>query len=180
MENESGDSLAPIPAENGSNVSSSGQEITQNGNTNSSPSTRRRSGFASPDYWTDERRKEKSEWAKQMVAEGRIGGARPGAGRPKKNKTVAEVVSETAQQKSDMIARKLMEMVNHKSPSVSLGAIDRIHTMEQAVQKNMRDDEKELLKLSGKSLDQKLQEVLEEHGVSYDYDLPTDQVEEDE
>lgn len=164
-----------------------GEEIvSSNGDSSpANPPARRLSGFADPAYWegTDPktglpRREAQRQLARKLHAEGRLGGRQPGAGRPR-TKTVAEVVSETAQQKSDVIARKLMEMVNHKSPSISLGAIDRIHTFEQAVQKNMRDDEKEILKLSGKSLDQALADVLSEHGVEYDYELPDSEIEED-
>lgn len=146
---------------------------------------RRRSGFGDPDWWNTidsetglTQREKKSIEAKRMVQEGRIGGARPGAGRPRKNKSVAEVVTEKAQEKADTIARELMSMVTHKSPSVKLGAIDRINKFEQDIEKNMRDDEKELRKLSGPSLDAALKEVLEEHtGVSYDVELSPEDVE---
>lgn len=151
------------------------------------PLPRRRSGFADPTWWDTigpqglTRREEKSLEAKRMVAEGRIGGARPGAGRPRKNKSVAEVVTEKAQEKANTIARELISMATtHNSPSVKLGAIDRINKFEQDLEKNMRDDEKELRKLSGKSLDQALAEVLAEHGVGYDYELPTEDIEDDE
>lgn len=169
----------------GSSAESAGENGSSNGNSPSPPPdsaaqvpARRLSGFADPAYWTPEKREAQRQMARKLHEEGRLGGRQPGAGRPR-TKTVAEVVSETAQQKSDVIARKLMEMVNHKSPSISLGAIDRIHTFEQAVQKNMRDDEKEILKLSGKSLDQALADVLSEHGVEYDYELSDSEIEED-
>lgn len=146
--------------------------------------TRRLSGFASPDYWDGidsetglTRREAKSLWAKKMNSEGRLGGRQPGAGRPRKV-SVAQVVTEKASEKADQIARELVSMATqHKSPSVKLGAIDRINKFEQDLEKNMRDDEKELRKLSGKSLDVALAEVLAEHGVGYDYDLPTEDVE---
>jgi hypothetical protein len=145
---------------------------------------RRLSGFASPDYWDGidsetglTRREAKSLWAKKMNSEGRFGGRQPGAGRPR-SKSVAEVVTEKASEKADQIARELVSMATqHKSPSVKLGAIDRINKFEQDLEKNMRDDEKELRKLSGKSLDEKLAELLQEHNVGYDIDLPPDQIE---
>lgn len=149
--------------------------------------SRRRSGFARKEWWDEvdpttglTNRENKSLEAKRMVQEGRIGGARPGAGRPRKNKSVAEVVTEKASEKADTIARELMSMVTHKSPSVKLGAIDRINKFEQDLEKNMRDDEKELRKLSGKSLDAALAEVLAEHGVGYDIELSPEDVEDDE
>jgi|ERR1019366_1522138 hypothetical protein len=144
---------------------------------------RRLSGFADPRYWDEigpeglTRREEKSIWAKQMNKDGRLGGRQPGAGRPRKV-SVAQVVTEKASEKADQIARELISMATqHKSPSVKLGAIDRINKFEQDLEKNMRDDEKELRKLSGKSLDAALAEVLAEHGVGYDYDLPPEDVE---
>src|ERR1700722_10487474 len=151
------------------------------------PPQRRRSGFARKEWWDEvnpktglTNRENKSLEAKRMVEEGRIGGRQPGAGRPRKNKSVAEVVTEKAQEKADTIARELIDMATrHKSPSVKLGAIDRINKFEQDLEKNMRDDEKELRKLSGSSLDAALREVLEEHGVGYDYELPPEDVEED-
>lgn len=142
---------------------------------------RRRSGFADPNYWTPERREEKSQWAKKMVQEGRIGGARPGAGRPRKNKPVAEIVTEKASEKGERIASKLLDLaLNHKAPSVNLGAIDRLNKYEQDYEKNMRDDEKEIRKLSGKSLDDALKDVLAEHGIGYDYELPLEDIEEED
>lgn len=142
--------------------------------------SRRRSGFASPDYWTPERREEKRQWAKQMVAEGRIGGRQPGAGRPRKQ-SVAEVVAEKSAEKGDKIASKLLDLaLNHKAPSVNLGAIDRLNKYEQDYEKNMRDDEKELRKLSGKSLDEALKDVLAEHGIGYDYELSPEDIEDDD
>src|ERR1700722_2396926 len=147
---------------------------------------RRRSGFADPSWWDQPNkddpsitnREAKSLWAKDAVGRGLIGGARPGAGRPRKNKSVAEVVTEKSSEKAERIAAKLVDLaLNNRSPSINLGAIDRINKVEQDLEKNMRDDEKELRKLSGKSLDQALSDVLAEHGIGYDIDLPPDQVE---
>lgn len=162
---------------------------TENVNGDFSPAkSRRLSGFAAPGYYDEideetglTRREAKSLWAKKMYEEGRLGGRQPGAGRPKKNKSVAEVVTEKASEKADKIASELIQMATqHKSPSVKLGAIDRINKFEQDLEKNMRDDEKELRKLSGKSLDQALQEVLSEHGIGYDYDIPSEDIEEED
>lgn len=140
----------------------------------------RRSGFASPEFWTEERRQKQREWAKKAHEDGRFGGRQPGAGRPK-IKTVAQVISEEAQKDGTAIYRELKLMaLQHKSPAIKLGAIDRILNAEQTVQKNMRDDEKELLKLTGKSLDEKLIEVMEEHNLQGDIDIPEADVVEDE
>lgn len=136
------------------------------------------SGFASKEHWSPERRRAQSEWAKKAHEEGRFGGKQPGAGRPK-NKTVAEVIAEKAQNDGDMIYRELKAMVLNKSASVKLGAIDRILAAEQTVQKNMRDDEKEILKLSGKQLDSAINDALELLGANLpDVDLSPDDYEE--
>lgn len=148
------------------------------------PKQRARSGFSRPGYWDEPNkddptltnRQAKSIWAKNAAEEGLIGGARPGAGRPRKNKSVAEIVTENAD--GGTISRELNSMVKHKSPAIQLGAIDRINKFEQDLEKNMRDDEKELRKLTGPALDERLAEVLSEYGVGYDIDLPASDVEE--
>lgn len=163
-ENENGDGPDPLPA----------KSAEGNGGT----SSRRLSGFASKEYWTPERREAQKQLARKLYEEGRLGGRQPGAGRPK-TKTVSEVVSEKAQDKGEQIARKLLDIaLTNKAPSLNLSAIDRLIAYEQNYQKNMRDDEKEILKLSGKSLDDELARVLSEHGISYDYELSPDDVEE--
>lgn len=169
----------------------SGDNGTQNGNGDLSPANppgrRLRSGFGDPKWWdqVDEEtgltnREKKSLWAKKQVEEGIIGGARPGAGRPRKNKSLAEVVTETASEKknAERIAKNLIDMATkHPAPSVQLGAIDRLNKFEQDLEKNMRDDEKEARKLTGKPLDQALAQVLAEHGVTYDYEVSPEDIE---
>ena len=151
------------------------------------PKQRARSGFARPGYYDEPNkdnpaitnREAKSIWARKAAEEGLIGGARPGAGRPRKNKLLAEVVTEKATEKADRIAKELIDMATqHKSPAIKLGAIDRINKFEQDLEKNMRDDEKELRRLTGAALDERLAEVLSEYGVGYDIDLPPSDVEE--
>jgi hypothetical protein len=162
------------------------QQENGQGNNGDLPA-RRRSGFGDPNWWNTidpetglTQREKKKQWAAKMVAEGRIGGARPGAGRPRKNKPVAEVVTEKASEKGEKIASKLLDLaLNHKAPSVNLGAIDRLNKYEQDYEKNLRDDEKELRKLSGPELEKVFrEEVLEKLG--YDYELSPEDVEEEE
>jgi len=132
-------------------------------------SSRPRSGFASQEYWTPLRRKEKSEWAKRENEKGNFGGKQPGAGRPRK-KTVAEYVAEEAAKHGDVVWRELFSMLKHKSPGVKLGAIDRINKMEADVQKNMRDDEKMVASLGGKDLKDALLEELAGFGADITLD----------
>lgn len=139
------------------------------------PQSRRLSGFASAEYWTPERRAAQKERVARMRQEGRFGGKQPGAGRPRK-KTVAEYVAEEAAKKGDVVWRELFQMLQHKSPQIKLGAIDRINKMEQDVQKNMRDDEKEIAKLGSKELYDALLSELSSYGKAID--IPDEDVEE--
>ena len=172
-EDEPGKELAPIFAPDAA------EKLEQNWRgVNGSPiKTRRMSGFAAPDYWTPERREEQKQRRKKLFDEGRLGGRQPGAGRPRKT-TVAEVVSDKASEKAPQIANMLLNMaLNNKSDAMKLGAVDRLKGYEDSHQKNMRDDEKEIAKLSGKSLDQALQDTLAEYGVQYDIELSPGDIE---
>lgn len=150
---------------------------------------RRKSGWADKSWWDKvdpdtglTNREKKSIWAKKAAQEGLIGGARPGAGRPRKNKALAEVVTELASEtrNADQIAKELINMAkNHPSAQVKLGAIDRINKFEQDLEKNMRDDEKEARKLHGKELDMAIAEALAPHGVKYDYEASSEDIEDD-
>jgi hypothetical protein len=147
---------------------------------------KRLSGFARQGYWDEPskddpnitNREAKSIWARRMAAEGKIGGARPGSGRPRKQ-SVAEVVADKSSENADKIAKKLLDLaLNHISPSINLQAVDRLNKYEQDYEKNMRDDEKELRKLSGDSLDAALRDVLEEYtGVQYDIEVSEKDIE---
>src|ERR1700690_2018125 len=86
--------IAQNPAENGA------ENQGENGAKEESEylPRKRLSGFASPDYWDSigpnglTRREEKSQQVKKLYSEGKFGDRKPGAGRPRKNKSVAEVV----------------------------------------------------------------------------------------
>ena len=122
------------------------------------------------EYWTPERRKEKSEQAKRLVAEGKFGGKQPGAGRPR-IKTVSEVISEEAQKDGNKIYRELKQMMfDNRSPGIKLAAIDRVLKAEQDVLKNMRDDEREIAKLGGRQLQEALLEELLNAGADIELD----------
>ena len=150
---------------------------------------RRKTGFADRTWWDKvdpetglTNREKKSLWAKKAAQEGLIGGARPGAGRPRKNKALAEVVTEMASEprNADQIAKELINMAkSHPSHQIKLGAIDRINKFEQDLERNMRDDEKEARKLHGKELDMAIAEALAPHGIQFDYDAdPNKDIEE--
>lgn len=147
------------------------------------PTPRRGSGFAREGFWDEPdpkepsltRREAKRLWAKDAHEKGVFGGRQPGAGRPR-NKTVAEYVAEEAAKKGDIVWRELYQMLQHKSPSIKLGAIDRIKGFEDSAQKNMRDDEKEIAKLGDEQVRKALLEELV--GMGADVELDPSDVEE--
>jgi hypothetical protein len=124
--------------------------------------SRRLSGFASPAYWTEERRQKQREWAKQAIREGRFGG-KPGQGGRPRNKTVTEVVADEANKNGSLIARELLSIVrSNPDPRRKIEAIDRLVSAQQTVSKDQREDERELLKMEGDELTQILLERLSE------------------
>jgi hypothetical protein len=138
--------------------------------------SRPRSGFADPSYWSPEKREAQSQLAKKMYEEGRFGGKQPGAGRPK-IKTVTQVIAEEAQKDGIAIYKELKRMMlQSRSDSVKLGAMDRVFAREDQHQKLMRDDEKEVLKLSGKSLDAAVSEALAEFNLVPDIELSDEDI----
>jgi hypothetical protein len=147
---------------------------------------RPRSGFAREGYWDETspdnpgmtRREAKAAWARKAYEEGRFGGKQPGAGRPK-IKTVTQVIAEEAQKDGIAIYKELRRMMlQSRSDSVKLGAMDRLFSREDMHQKLMRDDEKEVLKLSGKSLDVAVAEALAEFNLNADIELSDEDIEE--
>lgn len=131
--------------------------------------SQRLSGFAAPSYWTDERRQKQREWAKNAIQEGRFGG-KPGQGGRPRIKSATEVVAEKAAEKGAQMARRLAEIaLHHPDPRRAIEAMDRLMGAEQTVQKNMREDEKELLKMEGDELNKILLErIAELTGQDYD------------
>lgn len=122
----------------------------------------RRSGFASPEYWTEQRREEQREKAKRMIAEGRFGG-KPGQGGRPRVKSATEVIAERAAANGDKLAKRLMDIaLTSPDPRRTIEAIDRLTTAEQTVEKNKREDERELMKMEGDELNELLMERLQE------------------
>lgn len=143
--------------------------------------SRRLSGFASADYWTEERRQKQREWAKQAIAEGRFGG-RPGQGGRPRIKTATEVIAEKTAEKGDQIAKRLIDIaLNHPDPRRTIEAIDRLTGAEQVVEKNKREDERELMKMEGDELTKVLIErIAELTGTEYDYEGTAEEISEED
>lgn len=70
---------------------------------------------------TEEQKKERSERAKKLVAEGKIGGPQPGAGRPRK-KRASEIVAEKARDRANDIVAAFEELIEAGPPAVRLQA----------------------------------------------------------
>lgn len=70
---------------------------------------------------SEEERQRRSERAKQLVKQGKIGGVQKGAGRPKKERA-SEVVAEKIREDGERIYRALRKALNSKSDSVALKA----------------------------------------------------------
>lgn len=70
---------------------------------------------------SEEERQRRSERARQLVKQGKIGGVQKGAGRPKKERA-SEVVAEKIREDGERIYRALRKALNSKSDSVALKA----------------------------------------------------------
>lgn len=124
--------------------------------------SRRLSGFASPEYWTEERRQRQREWAKRAIAEGRFGG-KPGQGGRPRIKSATEVVAEEAAAKGREMAKRLSDIALHNpDPRRAIEAMDRLMGAEQTIEKNKREDERELMKMEGDELNELLLERIAE------------------
>lgn len=140
-----------------------------------------RGGFASPDYWTPEKRAEQREKAKRMIAEGRFGG-KPGQGGRPRIKSATEVIAEKAAEKGDQLAKRLMDIaLNNPDPRRAIEAMDRLMNAEQTVEKNKREDEKELQKMEGDELNELLMErIAELTGQHYDAEATSEEISDEE
>src|SRR5882757_9052375 len=112
------------------------------------PKEGRRFGVAAPGYWTDEKKEEQRQKALAMHETphpddpGRrmFGGRQPDAGRPR-IKRMHEVIAEQAIRDGNLAARKLHDMLNHKSPMVQLSAISKLLEVETKVDAALAADE---------------------------------------
>src|SRR5262245_8613930 len=64
---------------------------------------------------TDAERKRRSDRAKELVEQGKIGGPRPGSGRPRKVRA-AEIVAEKARANADKIAQAYIDALDPAKP----------------------------------------------------------------
>lgn len=104
--------------------------------------------------------------AKRLVAEGRFGGAGPGRlggiAKGARKKRMQEELAEEARRKADVIKDRLNEMLDNNNPRIQLEAIKQYSAAEEWATKNQREEEKELLRLSGDDLNTLLLETLAE------------------
>lgn len=145
------------------------------------PAPPRRTGFAAPEYWTEDRKRKQKEWAKRAIAEGRFGG-RPGQGGRPRTKSATEVIAEKAAEHGDKLAKRLIDIaLNNPDPRRAIEAMDRLTSSEQTVEKNKREDEKELMNMEGDELNELLFErIAELSGQSFDTEAISTEVTDDE
>jgi hypothetical protein len=127
--------------------------------------------------WTDEERAAQSERTKQMVKEGKFGGARHG--RRKKLPAYA-VIAAQAQKHGRELAATLLDIALHgATEQVQMAAIRMLTDMEMKVQSNRREEEDHLLKLPREELQRLVLERLASlTGEDYDIELPAGEFEE--
>jgi hypothetical protein len=118
--------------------------------------------FASPEYWTPERRKEQAERAKRMIVEGKFGSAN-GFHR-RKTKPFQEIVAEKAQARADEIVTQLEAMIfsQSKDKRLQLEAIRELAKFETWAVQNSREDEREFRAMTNQQLDERLLMILGE------------------
>jgi hypothetical protein len=138
---------------------------------NGSPPQRHRSGFADPEFWTPERRAAQAEWQRRAHAAGIFGGPGMGQGRKSRKKLASERVAEEAAELGNEMANVLKKQLrNDKNPMGQLAAITKLLETEQLVEKNRREDERELLNLTEGERGARLRAELEMLG----FDLSSD------
>jgi hypothetical protein len=118
-----------------------------------------RSGWASAEYWTPERREAQREIALRMMQEGRMGGQHGRSGPPRIKKAY-ELLAERAAKRADDMDKRLAAMLNHKDARIRLEAIREYLKAEDMAAKHRREDERDLMNLSGVELDSLVLETL--------------------
>jgi hypothetical protein len=92
--------------------------------------------------WTPERRKKQSELAKQLVAEGKIGGAGRGQGR-KPQKRASDLVAEKTAEEADAIFNRLMEIVRDGNDANSrAAAADLLRNEREVIERQLQEDKR--------------------------------------
>lgn len=119
--------------------------------------------------WTEEDRQQASDRAKELVKQGKIGGARHG--RRKKIPAYAVIAAE-AQRNGRTLASVLLTIAEHGSTEkLQLDAIKMLTDIELKAQANRREEEEHLLALPRDELQRKvLQRLAELTGEDYDID----------
>lgn len=129
--------------------------------------------------WTDEERRIASDRAKELVRQGKIGGARHG--RRKKIPAYAVIAAE-AQKYGRELATILIQIARTGStPKLQMDAIKMLTDMELKAQQNRRDEEEHLLSLPRDELQRRvLQRLAQLTGEDYDIELGDEDVEDED
>lgn len=101
---------------------------------------------------TPEQRKERSDRAKALAAEGKIGGAQPGAGRPKKRRAT-EVMAEGISEMGEEMLGAIKDALNKDNPhSIRLKAVDQATKIEEKEARLQIDEAEQLRKMDHDAL----------------------------
>jgi hypothetical protein len=123
---------------------------------------------------SDEERLRRSEQAKRMVAEGKIGGPRPGSGRPRKQR-VGELIAEEIAERADEIKSALFRTIDEKAPlHLQLAGASKLLDIEREEEKLRLEEEAQLERLKRDELLERVTAQLERLGGAGIIELPED------
>lgn len=106
---------------------------------------------------SEEEIQRRRDLANELVAQGKIGGARPGSGRPRK-KRVSEVINEKIQDKAEEIWKVFEDSIADTSPpQIRLQAARELLNIEQ---KELENDEAERRALEGQTKDRLIHDLV--------------------
>lgn len=125
-------------------------------------------GFAAAG-WTPERRQRQREAALRLISEGRMGGPEFGklGGAPKskafqRKKLMQEFLAEQARENSKLVNDAILSMIRSEDKRIKVEGVKLYMAAEEFVKRHEREDEREILKLSGSSLDDALRDAFSE------------------
>jgi hypothetical protein len=129
--------------------------------------------------WTQEEREEASRRAKELVAQGRFGGAV--AGRRKKIPAYAVIAAEAQKHGRELAATLIDISQNGATEKLKMDAIKMLTDLELKAQANRREEEEHLLTLPRDELQRLvLRKLASITGEDYDIEIDDDDVEDED
>lgn len=121
--------------------------------------------------WSVERRERQREVAKELVAQGKFGGAGRGQGRPRK-KRASEVVAENVASEGQEIFDRLMEITRGGKNMESIAAANSLIAIEEKERKLQLEEEQTFEGMRGNDLAESIQTLLIELSTNGTIDFP--------